>query len=85
MPGYDDTHIAGRPGTFVVERGFGGYYWTTFTGAIASRPDWIVITSFNEWLEGTQIEPSESYGDQFLNLTRAFVDRFKDAPRPTNR
>src|SRR5262249_17789046 len=45
MPGYDDTRIAGRSGTFAVDRKDGAYYRTTFRGAIASRPSWVVITS----------------------------------------
>jgi len=77
MPGYDDTRIHGRAGTFAVAREDGAYYERTFTGAINSRPDWVVITSFNEWLEGTQIEPAKTYGRRYLDLTRTLVDRFK--------
>ena len=83
MPGYDDTRIEGRPKTFAVARQDGAYYETTFQGAIDSHPDWVVITSFNEWLEGTQIEPSRGYGRRYLDLTRILADRFKRAsPTP---
>lgn len=77
MPGYDDTRIPRRPNTFAVARENGAYYERTFQGAIDSRPDWIVITSFNEWLEGTQIEPSQTYGRRYLDLTRTLADRFR--------
>lgn len=77
MPGYDDTRIDGRAGTFAVPRQDGDYYQRTFAGAIASRPDWVVITSFNEWVEGTQIEPAQSYGRRYLDLTRTLADAFK--------
>lgn len=79
MPGYDDTRIEGRAGTFAVPRQDGAYYERTFAGAIASHPDWIVVTSFNEWLEGSQIEPSASYGRQYIDQTRTLVDRFRRA------
>ena len=82
MPGYDDTGIAGRPGTFAVDRANGAYYQTTFRGAIASRPSWIVITSFNEWLEGTQIEPAPAYGTRYLDLTKQFGGEFRRGPLP---
>lgn len=82
MPGYDDTHVQGRRDTFSVSRQDGAYYEKTFQGAIASRPDWVVISSFNEWLEGTQIEPSATYGDTYLDLTSRYAARFKAAPRP---
>jgi hypothetical protein len=77
MPGYDDTNIPGRGGTFAVDRAGGAYYERTFQGAIASRPDWVMVTSFNEWLEGHQIEPSTSYGTRFLELTRSLGDSFR--------
>jgi hypothetical protein len=79
MPGYDDTRIAGRGKTFAVDRAGGSYYERTFQGAIASKPDWLMISSFNEWLEGHQIEPATSYGMQFLELTRSLSDQFRRA------
>jgi hypothetical protein len=77
MPGYDDTRIPGRGKTFAVDRAGGAYYERTFQGAIASGPDWIMIASFNEWLEGHQIEPSASYGTRFLELTRTLGESFR--------
>ncbi|MDO8672120.1 MAG: glycoside hydrolase family 99-like domain-containing protein, partial [Dehalococcoidia bacterium] len=67
----------GRSDAFIRSREDGGFYNATFTAAINSQPDWIVITSWNEWVEGTQIEPSVSYGDKYLTLTRQFSDRYK--------
>jgi len=79
MPGYDDTRIPGRGKTFAVDRAGGSYYERTFQGAIASGADWVMVTSFNEWLEGHQIEPSTSYGTLFLDLTRTLGDTFRRA------
>lgn len=75
-PGHDDTRL-GRARPVYVERQDGAYYRRSFGGAISSNPEWITITSFNEWFEGTQIEPSPAYGDLYLNLTREFVDAYK--------
>ena len=87
MPGYDDTHIVGRPGTYVRPRHDGAYYRQTWEAAVASRPSMIVINSFNEWREGTMIEPSLTYGDLYLNLTTELAGAFKSgvpAAVPTN-
>jgi len=62
MPGYDDTRIRGNKG-FIVPRKNGATYHTSWDAALASSPDWITITSFNEWFEGSMIEPSVTYND----------------------
>jgi hypothetical protein len=48
----------------------------SWNGALASNPGWITITSFNEWFEGTMIEPSVTYGTQYLDITRQFTTRW---------
>ena len=55
-PGYIDTSI--RPWNFQNTRNRinGKYYETSLSAALKARPDFISITSFNEWHEGTQIE-----------------------------
>lgn len=82
MPGLDDTHIAGRPNTYVHPRQKGTYYRQTWEAAMASNPDMIIITSFNEWREGTMIEPSVTYGDLYLNLTRELSDAYRQRTSP---
>jgi len=85
MPGLDDTHIAGRPGAYVHPRQDGLYYRYTWEAAMASNPDMIIITSYNEWREGTMIEPSVTYGDLYLNLTRELSDAYRQGrPPPTD-
>lgn len=76
MPGYNDVRI--RPGSgFAKDREGGAYYERSWQAAIASTPDWIVITSFNEWPEGSYIEPSAAFGSHYLNLTAAWSPQFK--------
>jgi uncharacterized protein YraI len=79
MPGYDDTRTD-RTDKFAVSRRGGDYYREAWAAATATQPDWIVITSFNEWVEGTMIEPSTSYGDLYLNLTHELATAFKSTP-----
>ncbi len=73
-PGFDDP---ARP-SLLHDRDNGNLYRSTLDAAIESMPDWIVICSWNEWPEGTAIEPSEKYGDQYLQITREYADRWKN-------
>jgi hypothetical protein len=76
QPGYDDTLLPGREG-LVQDREDGAFYRTTFEAAIQSDPDFIFITTWNEWWEHTYIEPSESFGDLYLQITREYAERWK--------
>ncbi len=76
QPGYDDTLQPTREG-LVQERENGDYYRITWEAAIASAPDWIFITSWNEWYEHTHIEPGVTCGDQYLLITREYADQWK--------
>ncbi|MCL4545491.1 MAG: glycoside hydrolase family 99-like domain-containing protein [Chloroflexi bacterium] len=75
MPGNNDTKLRGAQG-FRVARQNGAYYVNTWQAAIATHPDLISITSWNEWFEGTQIEPSRTYGDLYLQLTLQESDAY---------
>jgi hypothetical protein len=54
----------------VVDRRNGVCYSSFWLIAKASHPDGYAITSFNEWHEGTEIEPSREYGYRYISLTR---------------
>ncbi len=76
MPGYDDRVIR-TPG-FALPRGDGSRWrhdWSLARGA-----DWVLLTSFNEWHEGSEIEPSVEYGRTWLDETAAQIRRWKATP-----
>ncbi len=77
IPGYDDTQLPDRTPGLCVERYDGDLYRVQWEQALAARPDWILITSFNEWHEGSEIEPSLECGDKYLRLTAQYAQRFK--------
>jgi len=75
IPGYDDTKIR-KPG-LAVERYGGELYRAQWEEAIKADPHWVLITSFNEWHEGSEIEPSLEYQQQYLELTANYAKQFK--------
>ncbi|MDM8526784.1 SH3 domain-containing protein [Anaerolineales bacterium HSG24] len=82
MPGYNDTRLP-RADAFAVSRNNGDYYRQAWQGAVASGAEMIIINSFNEWPEGTHIEPSVSYGNFYLDVTRELVANLRNGMLPS--
>jgi len=79
IPGYDDRKIR-KPG-LCADRLKGESYRAQWDQAVAADPHWILVTSWNEWWEGSEIEPSAEFGQQYLDLTAQGAARFKSKPR----
>lgn len=76
IPGYDDA-TQGRPAPRpITERHGGKTYEILWEEAIAANPDWVLITTWNEWHEGSEIEPSVEDGDRALKATPEFAKKF---------
>ena len=80
IPGYDETRL-GRDTRRAVDREAGAFYDRQWQAALASNPDWVVITSWNEWAENTQIEAGQRFGETYIWRTRFWSAAFKQAPR----
>jgi hypothetical protein len=83
-PGFDDLRAANigsdlrSPAPpFARDRRNGGYYADTFAATATTGGDFLFVKSFNEWIEGTQIEPGTSYGDLYLNLTCQYANAYR--------
>lgn len=82
MPGYDDLRV--RNG-HQRDRENGAYYRGTWQDAMRYPAEGVVLTSFNEFFEGTHIEPSEQYGDLYLRLTGELSAQFRqNTSQPTD-
>jgi hypothetical protein len=81
-PGFDDSRLADRTQPRIVERANGAVYDDQWSKAIDTGADWIVVTSWNEWWENTEIEPGARYGTTYLERTRNWAAVFKSSPRP---
>lgn len=84
--GFDNTPLYNARGTLsnmteedilIVDRLGGQTYRDSWDLALQADPDWIIVTSWNEWQENTHIEPSQMYNDQYLQLTAEYIERWK--------
>lgn len=92
-PGYDDTRVRPWNKHNVRDRKNGRYYDRMWQAAVDSEALAVSITSYNEWGEGTQIEPAQKYRspsglpyrdygrytepDVYLQKTREWSDNYK--------
>ncbi|EEB20023.1 mannosidase, endo-alpha, putative [Pediculus humanus corporis] len=95
-PGYVDTRVRPWNAMNTRDRRHGKYYEVGWRAAISAGVDYVSITSFNEWHEGTQIEPAirkntinytyldyEPEGSDFyLKVTKYWIHSFTNKRRP---
>jgi len=80
-PGYIDTNIRPWNSAMTVERKGGNTYKENWKSAVDSGAGIISITSFNEWHEGTQIEPAvpmTSLVDHYLGGRKPAMFTYKN-------
>jgi hypothetical protein len=80
LPGYDDHRAPGVKQPQVVPRDNGATYKLSWQAAIASKPAWITISTFNQWYLGDTIEPSAHYGTEYLSLTKQLAAQWRSTP-----
>jgi hypothetical protein len=79
-PGFDDRRIR-TPATW-LPRAEGAIYDATWRAALNVDPAWVLVASWNEWHEGSEIEASREYGRRYLDATATWAARFRAAGKP---
>ena len=75
-PGYDHSAVPGRA-PLVVPREDGSHYERAWQKVIRAGAKVVLLETWNEWHEGTDIADSREYGRLYIELTRQYVDRWK--------
>jgi hypothetical protein len=73
-PGFDNTAVFYRPFPRIRRRD--GFYEDSWQKAIASDLNMVVIETWNELHEGTDICETKEYGREYIELTRKYVGKF---------
>lgn len=76
-PGYNDQNLRGDDNPIVPRGSMGERYAATWQAARASAPDWVLVTSWNEWYEGTGVQPGVQTGDLALRQTGSEATAFR--------
>jgi hypothetical protein len=76
-PGFCNTQFGTGPNRFCVDREGGQYYQRQLDQALRSGRQVIAVETWNELGEASGILETEEYGRLYLDLTRAFFDRWR--------
>ena len=83
-PGYDHSAVPGRT-PLIVERRDGKFYEEQWLKLLRRPVNFVMVETWNEWHEGTDVAESNESGRQYIELTRKYSQLFKQglrAPRP---
>jgi hypothetical protein len=75
-PGYDHSAVRDRS-PLVVDRRGGDFYEEQWEKFLLHPSNIVVLETWNEFHEGTDIAASREYGRQYIELTRKYAKRFK--------
>lgn len=74
QPGYDNGAVARSAA--LVPRREGQTYRAAWEAALAAKPTWLVLDSWNDYARGTEVAPSRQYGTRYVDQTRIHALQF---------
>lgn len=80
-PGYDHSAVPGRT-PLVVPREDGAFFERQWLACLRRPPRLVMIETWNEFHEGTDIAHSREYGRQYIALNRRYADLFRAGYQP---
>jgi hypothetical protein len=86
-PGYDHSAVPGRT-PLIADRLGGRFYETNWIKFLRRPSNFVMVETWNEFHEGTDVCESREFGRQYIDLTRKYADLFKrgwSPPWPTGK
>jgi hypothetical protein len=81
-PGYDHSAVPGRT-PLIVKREDGAFYARNWQKFLRRPSHFVMVETWNEFHEGTDVAESHEYGRRYIDQTRLFADRFKQGWKPS--
>src|SRR6185369_15999530 len=75
-PGYDHSAVPGR-NPLIVKREDGKFYETNWLKLLRRPSNFVMVETWNEFHEGTDVCESKEYGRQYIDLTKKYAQLFK--------
>jgi hypothetical protein len=80
-PGYDDTAVYGRK-PLIAKRRDGKLYEENWLKFLRQPSNFVMIETWSEFHEGTEICETKECGRQYIELTRKYSDLFRQGWKP---
>ncbi|MBI4658424.1 MAG: DUF5010 domain-containing protein [Verrucomicrobia bacterium] len=81
-PGYDHSAVPGRT-PLIVPREGGKFYEESWLKFLRRPSNIVMVETWNEFHEGTDVAESKEYGRAFIELTRRYAALFKQNWKPS--
>jgi hypothetical protein len=81
-PGYNDSAVPGRV-PLIVNRENGDFYARNWTRFLQNPSKLVVVETWDEFHEGTDVADSSEYGRAYIQMTRQYSDMFRQGVRPS--
>ncbi|MES2308964.1 MAG: hypothetical protein V4507_08900 [Verrucomicrobiota bacterium] len=84
-PGFNDLPVNGwgDDGPHYIERANGETYRYRWMRAVSNGYPMIFVPTWDDWAEGSGIEPTVEFGNTYLEITRQYVAQYKGITSPT--
>jgi uncharacterized repeat protein (TIGR02543 family) len=76
-PGYDESAVYGRPNPRIRARECGEFYKDGWEAIFSADPSFVLLETWNEFHEGTDVAASREFGTAYISLTAENAARWK--------